>query len=261
MSKDCEDCHYIFNGFPGLKDSYDCTYSGENASLLYEMMGSGSKCSNNFFGLVVVDGSSNVFYSQLMFNSKNCFGCSNMRNAEYCILNKQYTKEEYEELAPKIIDHMRSTGEWGEYFPVSTSPFSYNQTIAQECFPLTQKEVGAKGWNWLDQSEKEKKPQIYAIPDDINEVPDAITSEVLACADCGKNYRIIQQELNFYRKQQLPIPRRCFDCRHMTRLSLRNGRRQYERDCDKCGTGIQSSYSPDRPEKVYCEACFLKEVY
>jgi hypothetical protein len=27
---------------------------------------------------------------------------------EYCILNKQYTKEEYEILVPKIIEHMKT---------------------------------------------------------------------------------------------------------------------------------------------------------
>jgi len=31
---------------------------------------------------------------------------------KYCILNKQYSKEEYEELVPKIIEHMQKTGEW-----------------------------------------------------------------------------------------------------------------------------------------------------
>jgi len=36
---------------------------------------------------------------------------------------------------------MRSTGEWGEFFPHELSPFGYNETVAQEYFPLTEEEV------------------------------------------------------------------------------------------------------------------------
>ena len=36
---------------------------------------------------------------------------------------------------------MISTGEWGEFFPSSLSPFGYNETVAQEYFPLTREEV------------------------------------------------------------------------------------------------------------------------
>ena len=32
---------------------------------------------------------------------------------------------------------MMITGEWGEFFPSSLSPFGYNETVAQEYFPLT----------------------------------------------------------------------------------------------------------------------------
>jgi len=64
-----------------------------------------------------------------------------LNTAKYCILNKQYTKEEYEKLMPKIIEYMEKTEEWGEFFPASLSPFGYNETIAMEYFPLTREEV------------------------------------------------------------------------------------------------------------------------
>jgi hypothetical protein len=37
---------------------------------------------------------------------KNCFGCTGLKHKEYCILNKQYTPEEYEQKVSKIIDKM-----------------------------------------------------------------------------------------------------------------------------------------------------------
>jgi hypothetical protein len=33
---------------------------------------------------------------------------------------------------------MKSTGEWGEFFPLALSPFGYNETVAQDYFPITE---------------------------------------------------------------------------------------------------------------------------
>jgi len=49
------------------------------------------------------------YYSQYCLNSNNIFGCNGLRKKDYCILNKQYTKEEYETIVPKIIEHMKKT--------------------------------------------------------------------------------------------------------------------------------------------------------
>jgi CxxC-x17-CxxC domain-containing protein len=76
-----------------------------------------------------------------------------------------------------------------------------------------------------------------------------------------KPFRIIPQELDFYRKHNLPIPRRHPNQRHLDRMSLRNPRKLYTRKCDKCGKEIQTTYAPERTEIVYCEECYNKEVY
>ncbi|MCX6807789.1 MAG: hypothetical protein NTZ80_03270, partial [Patescibacteria group bacterium] len=76
-----------------------------------------------------------------------------------------------------------------------------------------------------------------------------------------KPFRIIKQELDFYRKHNLPLPKRHPDQRHKDRLSLRNPRKLWHRTCNKCNISIQTSYSPDRSETVYCEKCYLETVY
>lgn len=78
----------------------------------------------------------NVLYSLHCSASSNLFGCIGLRNKEYCIFNKQYTKEEYNALVPQIIEHMKKTGEWGKFFHPSLSPFGYNETVANEYFPV-----------------------------------------------------------------------------------------------------------------------------
>lgn len=58
------------------------------------------------------------------------------RHQKNGVFNILYSQQEYDALVPKIIDHMKSTGEWGEFFPHQLSPYAYNETIAQEYFPL-----------------------------------------------------------------------------------------------------------------------------
>jgi hypothetical protein len=204
-------------------------------------------------------------YSFNCHSSKNLFACAGLRTSEYCILNKQYTKEEYERLVPKIIEKMRAAGEWGEFFPVFMSPFAYNETVAQEYFPLTKEEVLQRGWKWREQVDElpkvEKIISASQLPDSIDDVPDDILNWAVECEATKRPFRIIKQELDFYRQMRLPTPRLHPDERHRRRMALRNPRKLWKRQCMKCQIPIETTYAPDRPEIVYCEACFLKEVY
>lgn len=121
----------------------------------------------------------------------------------------------------------------------------------------------ARGWKWR---EEEVKSDQYMgpdskIPDDIHETDDAITTKVLRCESSGKPYKVIPQELKFYRRMGIPVPRTCPDERHKRRMSRRNARTLYERACDHCKKDILTTYAPERPEIVYCERCFLETVY
>ena len=160
---------------------------------------------------------------------------------------------------------MKSTGEWGEFFPSSISPFGYNETAAIEYFPLSREEALKDGWFlWSDYEppfpKVEKVIPASKLPDSIEDVPDDILNWAIECEVTGKPFRIIKQELEFYRKHGLPIPRRHPDQRHLDRMALRNPRKLFERACDKCGTPMITTYAPDRKESVYCEECYRKEV-
>jgi hypothetical protein len=208
---------------------------------------------------------SNLLCCDLAVTSSDCFGCVGMKNGKYCVLNKQYTREEYEVLVPKIIEHMRRTGEWGEFFPAECSPFAYNESMSQEYFPLTRSEVERRGWQWRE--EREEVPRVSKIipaktlPDTIADVPDDILNWAIQSEESSRPFRIVRQELDFYRSMELPVPRLHPDERHHRRIALRNPRRLWKRTCQKCGKGIETTYSPERSEIVYCEECYLKEVY
>ncbi len=271
-SYDCanlRDCRYCTNMLMGASDCYDVNMWGDNLSLAYNGVGIGAGGQNIVASYYAAFGVNNIHHSAFCFNdAKNMFGCVGIQHKNFCILNKQYTEAEYNQLKSKIIEHMRKThlagleeaGEWAEFFPFSLSAFGYNETVAQEYYPLTKEQALARGFKWKDPDPKEYVKQTYHIPDHIKDVPDGIIKEILTCIDCGKNFKIVLQELKFYRRKNLPIPRKCSDCRHIDRLKLRNPRKLWSRECSKCGTKIGTTYAPNKKDLVYCESCYQEVV-
>lgn len=256
----CEGCRYVSH-FINSKDCMDWDYCGDGSEMGYEISG----CVDMKFSAFVTNGwvgNSFLFYCDLMTNSKNCFGCIGLEKGQYCILNKQYSKEDYEALMARIIEHMKKTGEWGEFFPAWLSPFAYNETVAQDYLPLSAEEASARGFKWKNKNEKAayQGPQVV-LPDSIQETDESICKQILTCEVSGENYKVIPQELRFYKDQNLPLPRRSPNQRFLDRVQSRNPRKQWTRACSHCQQSIESSYAPDRPEIVYCEECYLKTIY
>lgn len=264
-SFDCDTCEDIAHAeqIDQTFDSMDMTCMGyDKSELCYETIG----CSG-LFNCVSCDScwhDSDLFYCNLCFSSKNCFGSVSLQHKTYCILNKQYSKEDYEALLPLIIDHMKKGQEWGEFFPASISPFAYNETIAQEYFPLDLSQTQKRGWKWKEIEDKvtevTKKIPAKKLPETIAEIPDDVLNWAIECEDTGRPFKIQKKELEFYRKMNLPLPHFHPDVRLAFRMKRRLPRKLWERECTKCHSVIQASYSTERPETVYCESCYLKEV-
>lgn len=258
---DMEDCRRCIDA-TCLKDSMDIYHIGWS-ELMYEChaINNGFNC---LFCHFTYD-NKNAIYCDCTQNSNYLFGCAGLNQKRYCILNKQYSKEEYEELVPKIIEHMKKTGEWGEFFPIAFSPFGYNQTRAQEYYLLTKEEAISKGIPWSDY--QAPKPQVNKIipasklPELIEDVPDDILNWAIECEVTNRPFKIIKPELDFYRQVGLPIPKRHPDQRYEDRITTRNPRKLWKRKCDKCNKAVETSYAPDRKAIIYCEECYLKEVY
>ncbi|MFA4891439.1 MAG: zinc-ribbon domain containing protein, partial [Candidatus Gracilibacteria bacterium] len=266
-SKNCHDCYNIVNSWDckwlydvlDAKDCYDLNYSLYKPEVACELISTlAMKYSAFNMASHYCD---NVFYCDQCNNTSECFGCIALNRYKYCILNKQYTKEAYVDLKAKLIEHMRKTGEWGEFFPAGIAPSAYNETVAMEYMPISKEEALKKGYKWKDISKREFVKQKYEVPDVIADVPDSVVDEVLACEGCGKNFKIISQEFKFYKERVLPVPRKCPDCRHLDRMAIRTPRKLWDRKCSKCGGEVSSTYEPGRAEKVYCGKCYEEEVY
>src|SRR3989338_9260557 len=159
IAKNSENCRYS-DLFVDDKDCSDITLTGESQECYEGTVLDHSQL--NFFGLFSVK-SQDIRYTQHCHNCKHCFGCVGLRNANYCIFNKQYTKEEYEKLMPKIIghmnkmpyvDHIGNSYGYGEFYPIEMSPFGYNETYAPEITPLVKDEAKKRGYNWQENIQK-----------------------------------------------------------------------------------------------------------
>ena len=247
--------------------------------MAYECHACGLGVSNIKFCYNVQENVHDIEYSFMCQSSLNMFGCVGLRKKQYCIFNKQYTKEEYENLVVKIreqmdfmpyVDKACRVYKYGEFFPTEISPVGYNESMSQEYFPLNKNDAINNGYKWCDTEGRNYKPTIKAedLPNDIKDVSDSITSEIIACAHAGKNcdqlcvgaFKITSDELNFYRNLGVPLPRLCSNCRTFERLKQRAGLKLYLRNCAKCNKNIETSYAPERPEIVYCESCYNQEV-
>ncbi len=265
---DCEDCRNTMFGFQAktVYNSYGTTYS----ELMY-LAAACVKTYNMRCSAVVWPATSNVDYSFLIRGAKNCFGCISLKKNEYCILNKQYTKEEYEKLIPKILEHMMKAGELGEFFPMKYAPWAYNETVAYDYYPKSRDEIAKLGARWEENTPGSFGKETRAtLPDTITEVSFDIEREVFACEcsrctgfhdkKCGRNFKVVKQEFSFYKNQNIPLPLMCPTCRYRQRVFLRNPRKLWERPCAACGVSCETVYAPTRPEKVYCEACYQKDL-
>jgi hypothetical protein len=277
--EDSKFCSFVSNG--PVKTTYDFTHYGDNTELVNECLQSGRGIYNVRSGWGVWNNSKNVHYSITISGASDVFGCVGLKKKQYCILNKQYTKEEYEELVPKLIKHMNDMPyvdkkgrvyKYGEFFPLEFSPFGYNETTAHEYFPINEEEAIAKGYNWKPTKERNYgiTKKVGELPDSINEIKDSILDEVIACEhdgkceeDCMTAFKIFPDDLKFYRRMNLPLPRLCPNCRRYQRMKQRNPLKLWHRECMNkgCQNEFETTYAPDRSEIVYCEKCYQQEVY
>ncbi len=257
-------------------------------------------CKNVYFSEYIYDNCFNIFYSFNLKSCKNCFWCVWLVWKEYCILNKEYKKEDYFNEVEKIIKSMMKNNVWWNFFPAELSRFWYNETEANEYYPLSRESViasvtkqSSKYWinnktmlsgsphfvrddnsetfiqwpifNWSTYEapfpKVDKIISALKLPSKTKDIPDDILNRAIKCEETWKLFKISPFELKFYKDNNLSIPRFHYDTRYKHRLLLKNQRKIYERICEKCGIEIKTTYSPERPEIVYCETCYNNYIY
>ena len=273
------------------KECYDMNDWGDPGELCYESITVGKGAHKVFFSSNCWPECREIEYCDSCASSHHLFGCIGVKDGSYMILNRQYSEDEFHALKKGIVEDMKRGGEYGEFFPRELSPYAYNETIAQEYFPLSKEKALEKGFLWKEAERREHVPSIsvHEIPERVGDVSDGITGEVVRCAhkgecnhQCTGAFKVTPQELAFYRHKGIPIPHTCPNCRHHERLKKRNPFRLWERRCmcggdaseggtykntaehfhgkSHCPNTFQTTYAPGRKETIYCEECYNQEI-
>ncbi len=261
-----ENCRFVYAGGLLLKDSYDVTSGGDKSQLLYDTV-SVIGCES----LKFCNGASQsrrVEYSERSWDCVDVFGSVNLRHKKYCILNKQYSKEEYKNVLAKIVEKMKVDGEYGEFFPPAMSIYPYNLSWASEFYPLSKDQIQKASLFWYER----KKPDYVIdvtqdkIPDHVRDADKSFAQKVIECGhrgtcnhQCTTAFRVIPEELEFLQQQSIALPRLCPNCRFFERYANKYFFHLYHRKCANCPNEFETTYAPDRPEIIYCDACYKAE--
>ncbi len=281
-SKNCKECYEVAGAIDSkylfmlavapIKNCYDITSWGNNMELCYEVSVTGEGAHRVKFstqsGINLIDAE----YCNTVLGGANYFACSSLKKGKFVIFNKKYPEKEYWQLREKIINHMNempyknSRGQiykYGEFFPIEMSPWAYNETMANNFFPLTKEQTLNAGYAWKESEPKNHQISIKSehLPDHIKDAPRDILNEIIGCAKCDRGFKIIQSELDFLKQMNLPLPRECPFCRIEKKfqdwvkdLTL------VERTCFKCQSKFQSSYTLEDYKEILCKECYLKEI-
>ncbi len=295
-STEVEEGKYLF-GVNQAKDVMDYTYWGKGSELMYSSASVGRQCADVKFSNESWDQLIRAEYCTNCHGSSDLFGCIGLRKKQYCVLNKQYSKEEYEALIPKIKAQMQAmpykdeqgrTYGYGEFFPAEITTAPYNESIAQEYFPTTEERARAQGYRWSKPEKKTHTATLKAedVPYALKDAGD-ILRQTIECQhrgecqeQCTGAFRLTQFELDLYQRLGIALPQLCPNCRHFARLRRLPVMRLAEMRCrcagetseggeylnsakhfhgeEPCPNTFQTTYAPEKI--VYCLQCYNSEI-
>lgn len=257
--EESENCMNCLRGLK-TKDSIDLV-----GCWLTELCGNNSCCTNAYCAKYSIwcDGLRYCEYCDQCLEVDYCFGCVGLRKKKYHILNKEYSKEEYEILTQKIISDMKMRGEYGKFPPYSLGLCPYNFSTAAIYFPdVDKKFIEEKGGYWEDiTSQKIEGIQTSELPDSIDSVDESITKQALICPVTGWRYNISDAELAFLKRKNIALPRVHFDVRTKDRLRPMSQTESEPYTCTYCSNEIQAYYPKNWGyERISCIDCYQKNI-
>lgn len=156
----------------------------------------------------MLDNARFALYSAYSSKCENIFGCCGLLGGKNAILNAPYSQHEYQGLRRRIIDHMKSTGEWGRFFPGSFAPQPYDESWSSFYFPLSPEEQKSAGYR--SQAPMEKHDHAYRGASEVPLLPyeadEATTRETYWDPEAQKPFQILPQDINFCRELGVPLP-------------------------------------------------------
>lgn len=268
--KNCENCYMLSYH----EDCANTTFSGPHAKLTLDSLGTvGSElafmCSLPVFCYNVqfcfsVDNCKFVDCSAYLQNCEYCFGCCGLFKKKYCIFNKQYSKEEYEKMVPRIIEHMKNTEEWGQFFPPNISPNPYNESFSGYHFPLNNE--NHIFWEAEPLEKKNMKTaDISDIPDTLEELTDEkvkwLVNQIFWDKTYNRPFQIQKDDITYAKIMNTPLPHSYYINRIQSNLKwmpysgeLRKG------ICAKTNNEIVTNWPEEYDGRILSEEQYLEII-
>jgi hypothetical protein len=158
---------------------------------------------------------------------------------------------------------MRKRGEYGKFLPYSMSAGPFNLSSSYLYFPDTKKEdILRLGGYWEDINENQTDGMHTSeLPDSINDVTNDICSKALICPKTGWRFNIAENELNFYKQNNIPLPRYHFDVRIKDNMKYTTVLEAYPYKCFYCKKDINAYYPHSWEYKnIACEECYKQNI-
>jgi hypothetical protein len=203
-------------------------------------------------------------YSAYSAQLENCFGCCGLVRWKNCVMNTSYSTQEYATLRQKIIDHMKSTWEWWQFFPGSFAPNPYDESFSSFYFPLSESEQQSLWYFFLPNSEKNNVSYLNTeeLPTTARETTETTTKQTYWDNVAKKPFQILSQDVNLCRELEV-----CLPYTHYMRRIQENFRRMpyngtlRSTTCAKTWNEILTSWPAKYDGRIVCEEEYLKIVW
>ena len=271
-NKDCTNCYFIsdaencINSWRGglkLKDLLDCVSPAFNCELTYYSSMVQSQCYDAKFCCNIIE-CQYMEYCMHCFQCKNCFGCCGLSGKEYYIFNKKYSPEEYKKEKARIIEAMKKTGEYGQFFPGHFAACPYNESLAGFYWPLDEATSKRYGF-WYKERTSQREASCRdasEIPDRSNEASEELEQTIFWDSEFARPFQVQVADIEFANKIKTPLNNTYFAQRlqeNFRMIPFDGNLRTIQ--CTKCGTETETGWSKEYNERILCEECYFKEVY
>ncbi len=268
----CKDCVECFMTLKHENCVHD-VFSGPNSLGTLDSLGTigGQWCYSSILPVYcyeakfcfTTDHSKFVEYSAFLKNCEYCFGCCGLVGKKYHIFNKPYSEAEYFALKEKIIAHMKSTEEYGQFFPGYFAANPYEESWASFHFPLSREEQKERRFRLQENEEgkNENYASVSEIPDSSHDVSLDITQKVFWDEKAKKPFQIQKADIEFTQKLNIPLPNEFYISRIQDNFrwlffdgSLR------KTTCGKCNAEIETNWPEKYDGRILCEKCYLDTI-
>ena len=273
-------CDSVYYADGGARDEFHTSWSLGNCER-NAYASSMSNSQDNYFSCDVVECNKtrysymlmrcqNVEYSTECYDCEDCFGCVGLRRKKFCILNKQYTEEDYWNKLDELKCAMLVRGEYGEFLPAKMSP-AYFPEGGSVRYYLADPDTFAKKVNAHDfkadadgaigsvLSGAENVPDSMTIPDSIDDIDEAWVSKPVQDATYSRRFSLLAPEVSLYKKLRVAPPTSHHVKRVLDLTLTANTGVFEEKICEGCKKKITVSKNARYPDRhIFCKSCYTE---